>query len=208
VVTADWDRSVSSFTVSKDGGTVYIEAEDSGFDQLFQVPSSGGAVQRLVQVDRGGYTALRQAGTSFVALFQTSLQPPELVRLNPPSGGRTQLTQFNAERISKLDAPDLIHFWFTASNGKRIHNVMALPPAFDPGKKYPLVIFPHGGPNSMSKDSFSTRWNTHLLASPGYVVLQTNSRAPRGSASGSPTISKRTCFAAPRRKSWRQSKRR
>lgn len=26
----------------------------------------------------------------------------------------------------------------------------------------------------MSKDAFSTRWNNHLLASPGYFVLETN----------------------------------
>jgi len=51
---------------------------------------------------------------------------------------------------------------------------MVLPPSFDKAKKYPLVIFPHGGPNSMSKDAFSTRWNSHYLAAPGYILLQTN----------------------------------
>jgi dipeptidyl aminopeptidase/acylaminoacyl peptidase len=31
-----------------------------------------------------------------------------------------------------------------------------------------------GGPDSMSKDQFSARWNFHLLVSQGYVLLQTN----------------------------------
>ena len=84
------------------------------------------------------------------------------------------LTNFNADKVAPLDAPPPVHFWFTAKNGKRIHNIMFLPPQFDEHKRYPLVIFPHGGPNAMSKDAFSTRWNSYLLASPGYVVLETN----------------------------------
>ncbi len=177
VMTEGWDRSVTGFSLSQDGRTVYIDAEDSGFDQLFQIPAdagSGSAVQRLFKVERGGYgTAMPVAG-GLAALFNTSIQPPEIVRLNPATGSHNMLTNFSAERISQIDAQPPIHFWFTAKNGKHIHNIMFLPPKFDANKKYPLLIFPHGGPNSMSKDAFSTRWNNYLLASPGYVVLSTN----------------------------------
>src|SRR5262249_56498706 len=31
-----------------------------------------------------------------------------------------------------------------------------------------------GGPNAMSDDAFSLRWNIHLLTSPGYYLIQTN----------------------------------
>jgi len=33
---------------------------------------------------------------------------------------------------------------------------------------------PHGGPNSMDSDNFSTRWNAHLLTAPGYALVLTN----------------------------------
>jgi dipeptidyl aminopeptidase/acylaminoacyl peptidase len=153
---------------------VFLEAEDDGFDQLFQIPAQGGAVQRLFKVERGGYGNLRPAAGGFVASFQTSVQPSEIVRLNVASAAHSFLTNFNAARIAEIDAPDPIHFWFTAKNGKRIHNVMFLPPKFDSTKRYPLVVFPHGGPNSMSKDAFSARWNNYLLTSQGYVLLETN----------------------------------
>ena len=52
--------------------------------------------------------------------------------------------------------------------------LLILPPAFDPSKKYPLVVFPHGGPHNMSKDQYFVRWNYHLLTGPGYVLLMTN----------------------------------
>ena len=52
--------------------------------------------------------------------------------------------------------------------------MIALPPAFDPARKYPLFVLIHGGPHTMYKDEFFIRWNYHLLAAPGYVVLMTN----------------------------------
>jgi dipeptidyl aminopeptidase/acylaminoacyl peptidase len=173
LLTAGWDRSVSGFTFSPDGRTIYLDAEDDGFDQVFQVPAAGGTPQRLFEVKRGGYTAAKAVRDGLVAMYQTSAQPPELARISA-AGPRGALTSFNADRVAQLDTPEPVHFWFTAKNGKRIHNVMFLPPKFDASRKYPLLIFPHGGPNSMSKDAFSVRWNNYYLASPGYVVLETN----------------------------------
>ncbi len=174
VITAGLDRSVGGFEPSRDGRTVYFEAEDDGFDQLFEVPAAGGGVKRLFDVHRGGYSNVKPVANGLVALYQTAAQPAEPVRLDVPAATHSRLTDFNADRVSQLDTPAPIHFWFTAKNGKRIHNIIFLPPAFDGARKYPLVIFPHGGPNSMSKDGFSTRWNSYLLAAPGYVVLETD----------------------------------
>jgi len=174
VITEAWDRSVGDYGLSLDGKSIYIGAEDDGFDQLFQMPAQGGTVQRLFQVEHGGYTAPSPIAGGLAALYQTSLRPAEIVRVNASTGDHTLLTDFNAEKAAKLDAPPPVYFWFSAKNGKRIQNMIVLPPKFDASKKYPLLVFPHGGPNSMSKDAFSTRWNSYLLTSPGYVLLQTN----------------------------------
>lgn len=169
-----WDRSVSSFGFSRDGATIYIDAEDSGFDKVFSLSAAGGAPTAVIDVTRGGYSGTQATAYGLVSKFQTSAQPPELVLIRPGAPVHNYLTSLNLDRVRELDAPDPVHFFFTARNGRRIHNLLVLPPAHDPARKYPLVIFPHGGPNSMSKDAFSTRWNSHLLASPGYFVLQTN----------------------------------
>jgi dipeptidyl aminopeptidase/acylaminoacyl peptidase len=55
-----------------------------------------------------------------------------------------------------------------------IHNLLITPPNFDENKKYPLLVLIHGGPHGMWKDQFFLRWNYHLIASPGYVLLLTN----------------------------------
>ena len=51
---------------------------------------------------------------------------------------------------------------------------MVRPPGFDAAKKYPLFVVIHGGPHGMWRDQFFVRWNYHLLAAPGYVLLLTN----------------------------------
>jgi dipeptidyl aminopeptidase/acylaminoacyl peptidase len=50
------------------------------------------------------------------------------------------------------------------------------PPDFDPSKKYPLLLYIHGGPHSMYGVGFNFEFQNH--AAEGYVVLYTN---PRGS---------------------------
>lgn len=172
LLAGNWDRSAGAFSLSADGGTIYLDAEDSGFDKLFALAAAGGQPRPLVEVTRGSYSGVKPVAGGLIARYQTSVQPPEIVRLGSTS--HQSLTAFNTARVAQIEATEPVHFWFTARNGKRIHTLMVLPPFFDQNKRYPVLVFPHGGPNSMSKDAFSTRWNNHLLASPGYVVLQTN----------------------------------
>jgi dipeptidyl aminopeptidase/acylaminoacyl peptidase len=58
----------------------------------------------------------------------------------------------------------------------RVQGWIVKPPDFDPSKKYPLLLYIHGGPHSMYGVGFNFEFQNH--ASEGYVVLYTN---PRGS---------------------------
>jgi dipeptidyl aminopeptidase/acylaminoacyl peptidase len=176
LITDDWDRSVGDVAFSPDSRDIYITAEDQGNDKIFTMPSAGGPVRLLFDVTDGVYSGLaipQRAPLKLVALWGSMTHPEDVV-LILPSGGHRLLTDFNKERIASLDSQPPRHFWFTARNGKRIHSLIVLPPAFDESKKYPLLLFPHGGPHSMTKDQFFVRWNYHLLTSPGYVLLMSN----------------------------------
>ncbi|MCL4795353.1 MAG: S9 family peptidase [Bryobacteraceae bacterium] len=174
ILTAAWDRSAGALTIDPNGRTLYLEAEDDGHDRIFRLPATGGPVETLYTPETGALTDLNIAGGVFIAKYSASTDPGQVVRFDPAQKSFIRLTSFNADRLAQLDLPPMQHFWFNARNGKRIHNVIVPPPAHDPAKKYPIVVFPHGGPNSMSKDAFSTRWNFHLLTSPGYFLLMTN----------------------------------
>jgi dipeptidyl aminopeptidase/acylaminoacyl peptidase len=101
-------------------------------------------------------------------------EPAEVVSIDPATGARTHVTRVNVDTAASIDWQAPQHFTFASARGKTIHNMVVLPPAFDPAKKYPLLVLIHGGPHSMWRDQITLRWNYHLLASPGYVVLLTN----------------------------------
>ncbi|MBM3783590.1 MAG: S9 family peptidase [Acidobacteria bacterium] len=172
-VTREFDRSVGAYSISKDSSTVLFDAEDNGFVQLFRVKAAGGKPELLFEVREGGYSSAQYASDgALVGMYSSSTQPAEIARIGP--AGHKLLSDFNGEKLSGLDMPKPVHFWMTAKNGKKIHSLLVPPPALETSKKYPLLVFPHGGPNAMSADAFSTRWNYHLLTAPGYALLMTN----------------------------------
>jgi len=177
-LTEGFDRSVGSYVVAPDGKHVYFLAEDSGRQKLFTVGVAGGPVKEVGALSSGIYTSFHVAGPAAapvaVAVWESAVNPPELVRIDLATGKATPLTRFNAERASAIDWQMVKEFTFTSAKGRTIHNFVVLPPSFDPGKKYPLFVVIHGGPASQWMDQFVIRWNYHLLASPGYVVLLTN----------------------------------
>jgi dipeptidyl aminopeptidase/acylaminoacyl peptidase len=178
VISDQLDRSVGSYAFSPDSREVYFTAEDAGNEKLYSVRLGGGTVQSMFGVGYGSYTNLaipdKANKLSLYANWESASQPAEVALVNHQNGRPLVLTKFNAARVAQLDLPDIEGFWFTSSRGKRIHSFVVRPPGFDSSKKYPLFVMMHGGPHSMWRDQFFVRWNYHLLAAPGYVLLLTN----------------------------------
>ena len=174
LITESFDRSVSGMDISANGRTVYLTAHDAGRSRVFSVSSKGGPVKTLDADSRGVYGGVQVAGRELVARWESSAAPAEVVSINASNGRHAPLSQFNTELASQLDRPAFIEFWFENSNGHPVHSWLTLPPGFDESRKYPLVLLIHGGPFSSSLDADHVRWSPHLLASAGYVVLQTD----------------------------------
>jgi len=178
ILTKDFDRSVGTYALTPDSKSIYLLAEEAGNEKLFTLPAGGGEVRLAMDMTRGVYTNLRiprkASSTIVIASWESAMNPPELFRLDLSDKTQKPLTQFNTERVAQIDWQPLRHFWFTSKAGKRIHNMIALPPKFETGKKYPLLVLMHGGPHTMWRDNWGLRWNYYMLARPGYVVLLTN----------------------------------
>jgi dipeptidyl aminopeptidase/acylaminoacyl peptidase len=147
---------------------------------LYALPAAGGAARLTGLPARGVLSGLGKAGAFLVATHDHAGQPPEIVRIDPVAGTVTPLTRFNADRLAPLDLPVPEHFTFRSREGRTIHNLVVRPAGFSPDKKYPLFVVIHGGPAPQFKDAWGIRWNYHLLASPGYVLLLTNYKGSSG----------------------------
>ncbi|HAI58329.1 MAG TPA: prolyl oligopeptidase [Xanthomonadaceae bacterium] len=170
------DLAVSSFGIDADSRTLWMTAEEDGHEKVFTARIGDALARRAFDMDRGVYTGLQVADGArgvLVANFDSAVNPPEVVRIEP-RGGHRALTAFNSGKAATLDLPPVEHFWFESERGARIHNMLVRPAGFDPSKEYPLFVLIHGGPHIMWRDTFFVRWNYHLIAGTDRVVLLTN----------------------------------
>lgn len=181
VLTKDADLSVGRFVVSTDSATVYFTAEAPGLEKLYSVPVAGGAVKAYSIPETGCLTNLTLGGTTLLANYDSAVSPVEVVKIDAEKSTLTTITHFTQTRTAALDLSKPEHFTFTSAKGREIHSLLIRPPGFDAAKKYPLLVLAHGGPHLQWRDQWVLRWNYHLLAAPGYVVLLTNYTGSTGS---------------------------
>ncbi len=184
IVGLPFDRSVSDYAVTSDGRTIYFTAEDAGLEKIYAASSRGGDAHLAVEPERGVYTDLEIAEKApalvMTGRWGSSIEPQEIVRIDPAAKTRRNLTSFDVAEAARLDWQPPRHFWFTNKEGMRIHNMIVVPENFDPNRKYPLFVLMHGGAANMWRDQISLRWNYHLLAKPGYVMVMTDYRGSTG----------------------------
>lgn len=185
-LTKDADLSAGAFTWSSDGKTLVFEAQAQGTQPLWAVDTAGGRVRKIAE---GGmnHEASLAADPRFMVFTQARLNhPPEVMLHRFDTGVTTALTHTNASLLAGLDLPAAETMTVPGApstgsgqvGGTPVQLFILKPPGFDPTKKYPLVFWVHGGPQSAWLDSWSTRWNASLWAAQGYVLAMPN---PRGS---------------------------
>ena len=86
------------------------------------------------------------------------------------------LVDVNEDVLAGVKLGDMEELWYTSKDGLKVQGWLIKPANFQPGKKYPMVLWIHGGPWSMYDVGFN--WSFQNFAASGYAVLYTN---PRGS---------------------------
>ncbi|NOR53361.1 MAG: prolyl oligopeptidase family serine peptidase [Candidatus Aminicenantes bacterium] len=104
-------------------------------------------------------------------------KPGYLVTLNLKRPGRIKkLVDVNEDILVDVKLGEVEEMWFKSPDDLDLQGWLIKPAEFDPDKKYPMILYIHGGPWSMYSVRFSWGWQN--FAANGYVVLFMN---PRGS---------------------------
>jgi dipeptidyl aminopeptidase/acylaminoacyl peptidase len=99
------------------------------------------------------------------------------------SGGKlTQLSHANDAWLAKFKLSAGEYVSFKSKDGAFVHGYMYKPADYVPGKKYPTLLRPHGGPVWAYYAEFQDLGQ--LLAANGYVVLLPNPRGSTGYGEG------------------------
>ncbi len=183
---ADLDRDVASPRWSEGSEHLFFSFDDKG-DTVLAMTDLKGRMVRLAEGLGGTSLGRPYAGSAFAVgggdVFAYTAgdtsRPADIAAGRPGHDAPARLTALNENFLAHRDLARVEERWITSSaDGEKIQAWVALPPGFDPSRKYPLILEIHGGPFTNYGERFSTE--IQLYAAAGYVVLYVN---PRGSTS-------------------------
>jgi dipeptidyl aminopeptidase/acylaminoacyl peptidase len=111
------------------------------------------------------------------AVLSTFHRPGYLITFNlaKPSVFKP-LVDLNQDVLAGVKLGEVDELWYKSADGWDIQGWLIKPAEFDPAKKYPLLLWIHGGPWAMYNVGFNWEWQN--FSASGYAVLYAN---PRGS---------------------------
>jgi len=169
-LTQSWDRSVSDLGVSADGRRLLATAEDLGQLSLFWIDVANGAPHKIVGSGHvGGFAATKD---SIVFALENLGAPADLFAV-PANGGSPprRLTSVNQELLGRRRLGEFEQFSFKGWNDETVHGYVVKPYGLQPGKRFPVALLVHGGPQGNFGNYWTYRWNAQTFAGSGYAVV-------------------------------------
>lgn len=190
-LTAQYDRSVadgvgadvgapfggggSRLMWSPDGKRILFTSADRGNSNIRAVAVEGGAVAEVTKGDQD-LSGFSIGGGTVAAIISRPTEPFDLYTFKLNDVSPRRLTSVNSENLKNVFVSKPESFWYKSFDGREAQGWVMKPAGFVEGKKYPMVLYIHGGPHALYGNNFFHEFQ--VLASRGYVVLFTN---PRGS---------------------------
>jgi len=164
---------------SPQGDAVFFTAEERGRCPLWRHDLS--TAHTAVVVPGGTVLAFDVPSQEDVqvVLADSALHPPQ-VHAHRPAAAPRRLETFNDKALANTRLGQVKEQEVVGALGDRVQMWTVFPPGFSPRRKYPVFQMIHGGPYAASGDSFSWRWNPHVLASRGHVVAMVNFHGSSG----------------------------
>ncbi|HEV2269903.1 MAG TPA: S9 family peptidase [Steroidobacteraceae bacterium] len=177
-VSADLDRNIlSSFAWLPDGSGVVLMADDHVGGKLYLQPLHGqGHALHLGTLNPLDVTAAATGALAVVA--DSTTQAPELYLLRTPDSTPERLTRFNSS-FAQYEYPKSVEVQWHAPDGQPDDGILTYPNGYQPGKRYPLVVYTHGGPEAASTEDFDILEIgplRDLFAARGFLVFEPNYR--------------------------------
>ena len=176
-LTRELDRNVERAVWMRDGQSLLVAGDDGTQISLWLQPLKGKARKLSLGAVSPTYSDRIDAvvGPKGEIAFPgtTVSRPSELYYMPPSADTPRMLTDFNHE-IAALQLGRMEGFEWQGPNGFREDGILVYPPDFSKDKKYPLILYIHGGPQAASTIGFDDL--AQMMAARGYVVFEPNYR--------------------------------
>ena len=175
-VTGPLDRNVMRAIWTSDSKAMIVSSNDGTGVGVWLQPVDGPAKRfdlgKVVPTAPFWLDASLAPDGTLAFTAATPTRPAEIYTATATGSKPERLTEFNAA-FEALELGKTESIQWAGADGFKQDGVVTYPPGFDLSKKYPLVLYIHGGPRSASKETFG---RAQLFASHGWVVFEPNYR--------------------------------
>jgi dipeptidyl aminopeptidase/acylaminoacyl peptidase len=176
------DRGISSPEFTADGTSITFLVEDDCREYPAKVAVTGGPIDKLSGTD----LVINQRSTASGRTAVTASNDTAAPEIYALEGGKLRkLTSHNDALLSEWQLGAVEDISFNSKDGTEVHGMMIKPPSYNPSKKYPTLLWIHGGPNgqddhALAFNLYPLQLERQIFATHGYVVLAINYRGSSG----------------------------
>ncbi|HVC37089.1 MAG TPA: S9 family peptidase [Gammaproteobacteria bacterium] len=171
--TRELARNFDFYAWLPDGKNLLLAGDYGTRSVLWEQPLAGRARQLdLGDVNVNSEVSVSKAG-AIAFIGSTASHPDELYVMGSISAKPLRLTDVNGF-VDALTLGRIVPMNWNGPDGFREDGALIYPVNYEKGRKYPLVLVIHGGPESATTTSFSPL--PQLLAAAGFLVFQPNYR--------------------------------
>lgn len=166
---------------SQDGKSILFLANMGVHTELFQVKEQGGKPEQLTSGEHtiGNWMYVPGAGAHVYA--ESTMASPGEVVLSGKGGDAKKVTSVFSYLSKEFRLPRQERIQWKGADGITVEGLLYYPLDYQTGKRYPLVVQTHGGPQASDKYGLGGTQNyVPVLAAKGYAVLQPNYRGSTG----------------------------
>ena len=179
VVTESFKNWVDSFAWSRDSRSLYFTGPVEGINPIYRLDLGSKNITQVLADKTIDEFEFSEDGKRVLYVKRSTGEPPEIYSTDIAAGragSPMRLTTINEAVAREVDIRPAESMWVEGAAGAKIQVFIVKPHGFDPGKKYPLILNVHGGPQSNWADAFRGDWQVYPGS--GYVVAFPN---PHGS---------------------------
>jgi dipeptidyl aminopeptidase/acylaminoacyl peptidase len=181
LVSPDFVPDVDAVAWSKDGRTLWAVANLGVRDELFGFDVASGRARALTDGRHSlGAWSYSAAADAHVLVAETAESPGEVQSL-AREGALQPVTRVHADFARRFRLPRLEKLEWKGKDGVTVEGLLYYPLDYQAGRRYPLAVQTHGGPQS--SDQYGLGGSSSyipLLAAKGYAVLRPNYRGSTG----------------------------
>ncbi|TLX71175.1 S9 family peptidase [Labilibacter sediminis] len=177
--TSKFDQNVHSLAWSNDNQKIYFTSEHKGSKEIYSLNLGN---NNITQITDGihNYNSVTVPNNALIATQTSMKHPTEIIRVNTKNGHGTNISKVNEPLLNQIKMGEVEKRWIKTTDNKEMLVWVIYPPNFDKNKKYPVLLYCQGGPQSMVSQFWSVRWNFQMMAARDYIVVAPNRRGLPG----------------------------